>query len=66
MDSRSLGPRYAGYQSLPLQRRHGARRAEGHQFCYIQLLGTRAPDDQTCIQTLANIYYRAIYSEEGR
>ena len=34
-----------------------------NQFCYIQLSGTREPDDQACIQTLANIYYRAIYSQ---
>jgi AcrR family transcriptional regulator len=36
-----------------------------NQFCYIQLSGTRPgePDDQACIQTLANIYYRAIYSQ---
>jgi AcrR family transcriptional regulator len=36
-----------------------------NQFCYIQLSGTRSgePDDQACIQTLANIYYRAIYSQ---
>ncbi|OBI44217.1 TetR family transcriptional regulator [Mycobacterium colombiense] len=35
-----------------------------NQFCYIQLGGARAaePDDQACIQTLANIYYRAIYA----
>jgi len=33
-----------------------------NQFCYIQLSGTREPDDRACIQTLANIYYRAIYS----
>jgi AcrR family transcriptional regulator len=35
-----------------------------NQFCYIQLSGPRStePDDQACIQTLANIYYRAIYS----
>lgn len=37
-----------------------------NQFCYIQLSGstggTREPDDQACIQTLANIYFRAIYS----
>ncbi len=34
-----------------------------NQFCYIQLGGARAvePDDQACVQTLANIYYRAIY-----
>ena len=35
-----------------------------NQFCYIQLTGSRAPDDEACIRTLANIYYRAIYSEE--
>jgi AcrR family transcriptional regulator len=34
-----------------------------NQFCYIQLSGTREPDDRACIQTLANIYYRAIYSQ---
>lgn len=35
-----------------------------NQFCYIQLGGPRAaePDDQACIQTLANIYYRTIYT----
>lgn len=35
-----------------------------NQFCYIQLGGARTtePDDQACIQTLANIYYRAIYA----
>jgi AcrR family transcriptional regulator len=33
-----------------------------NQFCYIQLSGHGQPDDQACIQTLANIYYRAIYS----
>ena len=39
-----------------------------NQFCYIQLSGARSgePDDQACIQTLANIYYRAIYSKEDR
>jgi AcrR family transcriptional regulator len=38
-----------------------------NQFCYIQLSGARSgePDDQACIQTLANIYYRAIYSQGG-
>ncbi len=40
-----------------------------NQFCYIQLSGSitgaREPDDQACIQTLANIYYRAIYSQGG-
>jgi AcrR family transcriptional regulator len=36
-----------------------------NQFCYIQLSGARPdePDDQACIQTLADIYYRAIYSK---
>ncbi len=35
-----------------------------NQFCYIQLGGARSaePDDAACIQTLANIYYRAIYA----
>jgi AcrR family transcriptional regulator len=35
-----------------------------NQFCYIQLSGARSgePDDQACIQTLASIYYRTIYS----
>jgi AcrR family transcriptional regulator len=36
-----------------------------NQFCYIQLSGpnseARPPDDQACIQTLANVYYRTIY-----
>ncbi len=36
-----------------------------NQFCYIQLSGHGEPDEAACIQTLANIYYRAIYSEEG-
>jgi AcrR family transcriptional regulator len=38
-----------------------------NQFCYIQLGSARSgePDDQACIQTLANIYYRAIYATEG-
>ena len=36
-----------------------------NQFCYLQLSGANpAPDDRACIQTLANIYYRAIYSRE--
>ncbi|KZS65978.1 TetR/AcrR family transcriptional regulator [Mycobacterium ostraviense] len=37
-----------------------------NQFCYIQLSGARSrePNDRACIQTLANIYYRAIYGEE--
>jgi AcrR family transcriptional regulator len=38
-----------------------------NQFCYLQLSGARSgePDDQACIQTLADIYYRAIYTKEG-
>jgi AcrR family transcriptional regulator len=36
-----------------------------NQFCYIQLSGPCDPDDQACIQTLANIYHRAIYSQGG-
>ncbi|ABL03772.1 TetR/AcrR family transcriptional regulator [Mycobacterium ulcerans] len=37
-----------------------------NQFCYVQLSGSRTkePDDLACIQTLANIYYRAIYGVE--
>jgi AcrR family transcriptional regulator len=41
-----------------------------NQFCYIQLSGARSdpaatdPDDQACIRTLANIFYRAIYYQE--
>jgi AcrR family transcriptional regulator len=42
-----------------------------NQFCYVQLAGpgsspAGAPDDETCINTLANIFYRAIYCKEGR
>jgi AcrR family transcriptional regulator len=38
-----------------------------NQFCYLQLSGANpAPDDRACIQTLSNIYYRAIYSREDR
>jgi AcrR family transcriptional regulator len=40
-----------------------------NQFCDIQLSArsaTAEPDDQACIQTLTNIYYRAIYSKEDR
>jgi AcrR family transcriptional regulator len=40
-----------------------------NQFCYIQLTRPREPhdpDDDACIQTLANIYYRAIYCQEDR
>jgi hypothetical protein len=37
-----------------------------NQFCYTQLAGDRAEsvdsvDDDACITTLANIFYRAIY-----
>ena len=35
-----------------------------NQFCYIQLTRRQDPDDEACIRTLANIYYRAIFSEE--
>ncbi|OBI78187.1 TetR/AcrR family transcriptional regulator [Mycobacterium asiaticum] len=35
-----------------------------NQFCFIQLTRTPAPDDEACIRTLTNIYYRAIYSQE--
>lgn len=38
-----------------------------NQFCYIQLATPRAdggPDDAACIRTLANVFYRAIYTEE--
>jgi AcrR family transcriptional regulator len=42
-----------------------------NQFCYLQLAGpgpspATEPDDEACINTLANIFYRAIYSKEGR
>lgn len=42
-----------------------------NQFCYLQLAGpgsgaARTPDDEACINTLANIFYRAIYCQEGR
>ena len=42
-----------------------------NQFCYLQLAGSGlspagAPDDQACIDTLANIFYRAIYYKEVR
>jgi AcrR family transcriptional regulator len=37
-----------------------------NQFCYVQLSGRNSrehssPDDEACITTLANIFYRAIY-----
>jgi AcrR family transcriptional regulator len=42
-----------------------------NQFCYLQLAGrgssaVGAPDDQACIDTMANIFYRAIYYKEVR
>jgi AcrR family transcriptional regulator len=41
-----------------------------NQFCYLQLAGSGSPpvgdpDDEACITTLANIFYRAIYYKEG-
>ncbi|MBV8928612.1 MAG: TetR/AcrR family transcriptional regulator [Mycobacteriaceae bacterium] len=37
-----------------------------NQFCYVQLSGGRTDvDDQACIATLANIFYRAIYAKEA-
>ena len=37
-----------------------------NQFCYVQLSGdTTGIDDRACITTLANIFYRAIYSREA-
>jgi AcrR family transcriptional regulator len=36
-----------------------------NQFCYLQLSGDAdAPDDEACITTLSNIFYRAIFSKE--
>lgn len=42
-----------------------------NQFCYVQLAAPRPAgaqpddvDDAACIRTLANVFYRAIYSEE--
>jgi AcrR family transcriptional regulator len=38
-----------------------------NQFCYLQLTSRTSsaePDDQACIATLANIFYRAIYYKE--
>ena len=42
-----------------------------NQFCYLQLAGPGSslvgdPDDDACIDTLANIFYRAIYYKEVR
>lgn len=38
-----------------------------NQFCYLQLAGDRSgdADDEACITTLANIFFRAIYSKEA-
>ncbi len=40
-----------------------------NQFCYAQLSGagtaTGDPDDAACINTLANVFYRAIYHREN-
>ncbi|MGV0627648.1 TetR/AcrR family transcriptional regulator [Mycolicibacter minnesotensis] len=39
-----------------------------NQFCYVQLATPRdgdGPDDEACIRTLANVFYRAIYTHEG-
>jgi AcrR family transcriptional regulator len=42
-----------------------------NQFCYLQLADPASrrddePDDEACIATLTNIFYRAIYCKEGR
>jgi AcrR family transcriptional regulator len=37
-----------------------------NQFCYVQLSGDKPDvDNQACISTLANIFYRAIYCREA-
>ncbi|OBH16238.1 TetR family transcriptional regulator [Mycolicibacter sinensis] len=43
-----------------------------NQFCYVKLAASRPAgsepddvDDAACIRTLANVFYRAIYAEEG-
>ena len=39
-----------------------------NQFCYTQLsagTGAEAVDDDACITTLANIFYRTIYHKEA-
>jgi AcrR family transcriptional regulator len=38
-----------------------------NQFCYTQLAGNRAAvvDDDACITTLANVFYRTIYHKEA-
>jgi AcrR family transcriptional regulator len=37
-----------------------------NQFCYVQLSGDGAgsADDEACVKTLANVFYRTIYFEE--
>jgi hypothetical protein len=37
-----------------------------NQFCYVQLSGDGAStaDDEACIKTLADVFYRTIYFEE--
>ncbi len=36
-----------------------------NQFCYLQVAGDGAdPDDEACIATLSNIFYRAVYTKE--
>jgi hypothetical protein len=37
-----------------------------NQFCYVQLSGdgARTADDEACVKTLANVFYRTIYLEE--
>jgi AcrR family transcriptional regulator len=42
-----------------------------NQFCYLQLAGPGSsavgdPDDEACINTMANVFYRAIYYKEVR
>ena len=38
-----------------------------NQFCYLQMSGadTDAIDDEACVATLSNIFYRAIFSKES-
>jgi hypothetical protein len=37
-----------------------------NQFCYVQLSGDGAgtADDEACVKTLADVFYRTIYFEE--
>ena len=40
-----------------------------NQFCYTRLSGDAAADavdDDACITTLANVFYRTIYHKEAR